>query len=402
MTMNKKTIKRVLLILAIVLVAAILIFFGSNIIFDIRYNNSKDTTQTYIDSIVVEQIESSFIMSEENDLIYISPYEQHFVISGFEDPKQLVRLSNADEVSKKVASNADSTAGGRVMFCTNSNRLSVKVELKDNNQFKHFPLTNTSGCDIYVGKGIDKVWKGNLAPKNVLEKRYDGLIEFEDCKMHEITICLPTYSSIKSIQIGLDRKSKLTFPTEYSYTEPMVFYGSSITQGCASNRPGTCYPELVSRYFDANLYNLGFSSGAKGEQEIADYLATLEMTALIIEYDHNASSVEELEKTHYNLYSTIRQSNKNVPIVLLHRFSGGLSVGREESIDRFKIVQSTYMRALQNGDKNIYFIQSDEVIPEIGRDNYFVDGVHPNDLGMKAIANAVIQLLDEVLDNEDK
>jgi hypothetical protein len=68
--------------------------------------------------------------------------------------------------------------------------------------------------------------------------------------MREYTINFPTYSSVSSLHIGLDENATVEAPTPYKITKPVVFYGSSITQGACASRPGTAYESIVSRRFD--------------------------------------------------------------------------------------------------------------------------------------------------------
>ena len=47
-------------------------------------------------------------------------------------------------------------------------------------------------------------------------------------------------------------------------------YGSSITQGGCASRPGMAYQNIISRHFDCDHINLGFSGSAKGEEANAE------------------------------------------------------------------------------------------------------------------------------------
>ena len=56
---------------------------------------------------------------------------------------------------------------------------------------------------------------------------------------------------------------------------------------------------------------LGFSGNAKGEKEIADYMAELQMCAFVSDYDHNAPGSEHLINTHfaYPIYTIIKHGS---------------------------------------------------------------------------------------------
>lgn len=50
----------------------------------------------------------------------------------------------------------------------------------------------------------------------------------------------------------------------YRDLPPVVYYGSSITQGVGVSRPGNCYEAMISRRFHLDFINLGFSGNARG------------------------------------------------------------------------------------------------------------------------------------------
>jgi hypothetical protein len=78
------------------------------------------------------------------------------------------------------------------------------------------------------------------------------------------------------------------------------------------------------------------------------------MTALVLDYDANAPSVEHLEKTHEQFFRIIRQKHPELPILILTA-----CYLRPESADartRAAVIRKTYENALAAGDKNVYFI----------------------------------------------
>ena len=95
---------------------------------------------------------------------------------------------------------------------------------------------------------------------------------------------------------------------------PVVFYGSSITHGAAAGRPGNTYENFISQKYNLDYVNLGFAGQAKGEVNMAEYIAGLRMCAFVCDYDHNAPDADYLEKTHYRFYEIIRESILIYPI----------------------------------------------------------------------------------------
>ena len=218
----------------------------------------------------------------------------------------------------------------------------------------------------------------------------------------EVIINLPLYGGVKSLEIGLPDDAQVAAPLERS-TAPILFYGSSITQGACVNRPGNAYTNIVTRMLDADCINLGFSSGAYGEQIVAEYVATRGegAAAIVLDYDRN-SSASQLRERHYDFYKTVRNKLPDVPIVLVSRTIYTESPSSED-IERINTIKNTYNKAVEAGDENIYFIDGSKMFS-----NYFesaphladlitVDNRHPNEVGHFYMAMSVYDSLYEIL-----
>ena len=58
---------------------------------------------------------------------------------------------------------------------------------------------------------------------------------------------------------------------------------------------------MVSRYFESDFVNLGFSGNCKGEDLMAEYIASCDMSIFVYDYDHNAPSADYLRETQEKL-----------------------------------------------------------------------------------------------------
>ena len=258
-------------------------------------------------------------------------------------------------------------------------------------------VLGSAGIDIYKGTGSAKTYFDSIYPSKG-SSRYTETIKLSG-STEEYTLVLPLYSAISNLTISLDTTAQVGKPTPYTYEKPVVFYGSSITQGCSASRPGTSYTDVVTRMLDANLVNLGFSGGAKGEQIVADYIAGLEMSAFVLDYDYNASSVDELKNTHYNFYKTIRDAHPDIPIIIMTKNNVAMST-TDTNAKRRAVIKETYDKAVAAGDKNVYFIDGRYVYPEVARELCTVDGTHPTDIGMYYMAQAVYPILKQALEGK--
>ena len=224
-------------------------------------------------------------------------------------------------VNENVAFLSSNTAGGRLLFKTTSASISVKYSFPNVGIMSHMPITGSNGVAIYV----DGVFKQCLRPIWVDYNNGETVTftakEFigEQGKMKDIKIYFPLYGGVKNLYIGLDNDSELATADEYTYKNPVVYYGSSITQGGCASRPGNDYQSHIERWLNADFVNLGFSGNAKGELAVADYIVSLNPSVVVIDYDYNAPDVEHLKNTHYPFYKRIRLALPHTPIIFVTR-----------------------------------------------------------------------------------
>ncbi len=218
-------------------------------------------------------------------------------------------------------------------------------------------------------------------------------MDFGCSAMRDITIHFPLYSNVDKLYIGLADGAVIEQPAPYQIRKPIVYYGSSITQGGCASRPGTSYQGFVSREIDADYLNLGFSGNARAEEEMAKYIGSLDMSLFVYDYDHNAPSVEHLKNTHERMFLEIRERHPGLPVVMMSRPKLYLS---EEELARLEIIKATYENALARGDNNVYLIDGRELMAWAGNEGT-VDTCHPTDLGFLSMAKALIPVLKGLL-----
>lgn len=297
-------------------------------------------------------------------------------------------------VTKEVADRAVHPVGGRVRFRTSSPRVTVRTRLATNTVDWAIPLSGSAGADVYVGGGRQIRYAGVAVPKSYGEK--EGVLSFEKLPVEEdITIHLPRNEELTDVTVELEEGASLSAPTPYTVGRPMVFYGSSITEGGCASRPANTYTALLSRWLDADYVNLGFSGAAKGEPELARYLSTLDMSVLILDYDHNAPDAAHLSRTHEPFFKIIRAAQPDLPVVFMTKpdFDADPAANGE----RRRIICRTYQNAVRAGDQNVYFIGGETYFGNDNREACTVDGCHPNDLGFMRMAKAVFPTLRRIL-----
>lgn len=282
------------------------------------------------------------------------------------------------------------TAGGRVRFVTDSPRIAIHAAMDGLEQSPHFAFTGKAGFDIYQ----NGVYRKTFVPSVDIEDGFESVIETRLAGKAEILIHFPLYANVKRLYIGIEEGSVLEPAAEYAVTTPVVYYGSSITQGGCASRPGNAYQNIQSRLLNFDHINLGFSGSAKAEDAIIDYINGLEMSAFVYDYDHNAPTVEYLDKTHERMFKRIREAHPTLPILMLSRPQP--SRLNPDDVRRHAIVQRTYENAVAAGDRNVYFIPGYTLLEGVENEG-LVDGCHPNDAGFVSMARAMLSVLEKML-----
>lgn len=303
-------------------------------------------------------------------------------------PKEIAEATN-DGV-KGLSKN---TAGGRVRFKTDSAKLVIKAKTVDGGQMFHATPLMEYGFDIY--RLTDRGYRFIGATKPAFSDRTEYVAEFglgEGEK--ELTIVFPLYGCVRDLEIGICDGASLSAHKPYKYENPVVYYGSSITQGGCASRPGKAYQDIICRRLDYNYVNLGFSGSARGEDAICGYMATLPMSAFVSDYDHNAPSSEHLKNTHYKLYETIRAVHPDIPYIMVTKPDFKYNDG---DFERRAVIMESYLKARRNGDKNVYFVDGSDFFmgDEAFLDNT-VDTCHPTDDGFRRMAESIGTLMDNV------
>ena len=350
-----------------------------------------------MDVAVIDQNLRLNAIPKEADIVWHNAAREPFVVYGAwqAEPNFLRVPANVAQASNEgVAELNGHTAGVRIRFCTDSPYIAVRVKWSVLSRMSHMPPSGINGLDLYAVKGGCQVFRGAFIPPLDAERGFEAIL-YTAGEMSEYVLNLPLYNSVDSLMIGVREDAVFQEPDTYANPLPVVFYGSSITQGGCASRPGNCYPNFISRWLDMDYINLGFSGSARAEEAIVAYMATLPMAAFVSDYDHNAPDAEYLEKTHLRMYQVIREAQPELPYIIVSRpdFKPGDEVLKE-------IILSTYRYALDHGDQNVYFIDGSMLFGEADGDACTVDGCHPNDLGFYRMARGLEPVLRKILEND--
>ncbi|MBO4354580.1 MAG: SGNH/GDSL hydrolase family protein [Clostridia bacterium] len=345
----------------------------------------------------------SFDYSEYPSDVWYDVRRAPFKFYGLYKPtenKRFFRIpeSVAEATSEGVRGLNYNTAGGRITFATDSPRICVHAVMPEYHNMKHMPRTASAGFDVYADDGVTQTFCGVIMPPAVTNDGYfSSCNSFTDFgKVKNYVVNFPLYDSVDEVYIGV-APGAVVLPYDGAYTPdaPMIFYGSSITQGGCVSRPGLAYESYISRRFRRDFINLGFSGNGKAEDAIVDYMASLDTSLFVSDYDHNAPNAEYLEATHHKMYEKIRAAHPDVPYIMVSR--PDFDPHPEDSIKRRDVIRRSYELAVAEGDANVYYIDGETLFGTESRDCCTVDGTHPNDLGHYRMARVIGDLIGEIL-----
>lgn len=341
----------------------------------------------------------------EGDLVWVNIRDIPWALHGvFYDEEIGYYIRMPFEMAKSVSDSIfhlnHHSAGGRLRFRTDSGTIAIKSVMETDPHTPHHTFLSQAGFDLYRRLDTEEREKyvKSYIPPISMTKGYHSSYS-DDASFADYTIYFPVYDTVCELYLGLKKDSEILSARPYKNEKPVVFYGSSITQGGCACRTGLAYESIISRELDTEFINLGFSGSARGEKPIVDHIAGLDMSAFVLDYDHNAYDTALLEATHLPFYRAVREKNPTIPIIII---SAPVTYMDSYWGPRREIIRKTYEIALSEGDRNVYFIDGETLFGEHCREECTVDGTHPNDLGMYRMACRIGEVLDSALKNISK
>ena len=344
----------------------------------------------------------------EDGFIFRDVKQEPFKIEGLpwfrENSREYCRLPKTmteKDVNEGALALAHHMAGVCVRFRSDSPELLIRAGLAYSTDMNHMPRTGSAGFDSYRRGGDGKMLYNRTvqpSPGQVDVRTQIG--NNPGGALCEWIVNFPLYGGVEKVEIGFRDGSTILPPPPHRVERPILFYGSSITQGGCASRPGNAYTSMLCRKVDAEQINLGFSGSGRGEIAVARAIAGLSLSAFVMDYDHNAPDPEHLEKTHEPFFRAVREANPGLPIIIM-----SMPNCREQDFHdpafgcrrRRDIIRGTYLHAVAAGDRNVYFIDGETLFGRRMHDACTVDGCHPNDLGFYRMYRHVLPVLEKAL-----
>ncbi len=302
-------------------------------------------------------------------------------LAWFGEDKPALRrlpLRLKDSFRSAVWNLAQQPSGGRIRFKTDSTQIAIRAQNSNPSGMHHMTTIGQSGFDLYV----DSEYRASAWPDK------EGRIVKEwtvggKGRAREITLYLPLYKDVTVNEILLDPGSSIEAPSPFALDKPVVFYGSSITQGgCASN-PGMSYEAQVARWLNVDFVNLGFSGNGLGEPAVAEAIREIDAACFVLDYWGNPSP-EVFKETLPNFVDTLRRKFPKTPIVIPGPYfiPGEILDGKTEGplAQKRKTARDFVEKRRRAGDKFISYVDGLEMLSR-NQAGGLVDGVHCNSLG---------------------
>jgi len=332
---------------------------------------------------------------------YHSPDEAPFRLTGFPFRKpgeRFRRMPDDPKFPDGARILGQNSAGGQVAFRSDSGHIRLKVKASDVFPMYHMPSTGSQGFDLYLGEPGHRRMNGLTRQKpGDTEFELDMLKEVMPGKMREFLIHFPLYSNVDSLEIGLTPGCRIEPPTPWNDPRPVVYYGTSITQGGCASRPGMCDSNILSRKWNIPVLNFGFSGSGKGEPIVIEQLAKVPDPRLfILDYVANAWSVG-IEKTLSGAIDILRKAHPSVPIAVMTAVRDSQCTFRD-FVGPFDFQQEAdeVARRRAAGDDLVHLVRADQPFDE-DWDEQTVDGCHLTDYGFAVKAKRIAPQLEAIM-----
>jgi len=308
-------------------------------------------------------------------------------------------------VRSPVWSLSKHSAGMAVRFVTDATTIKAKWKLTSKSlAMNHMAATGVSGLDLYVKMDSGKWhWLGVGRPAQ--QTTNTTLVSGLTPGKREYMVYLPLYNGVESVEIGIPASSHLwkAPPREPGKDKPLVFWGTSITQGGCASRTGMVHTAILGRRLNRPVINLGFSGNGRMEPEVAKLVAELDASVYIIDCLPNVQAPTVKKETE-PLVKTLRAAHPDTPILLVEDRTYSNAFLKESSQERHRTsreaLKAAYERLKKEGVKHLYYLEGDHLL---GDDNEgTVDSSHPTDLGFFRQANAFEEVLRPILEQQEQ
>lgn len=275
------------------------------------------------------------------------------------------------------------SAGLCYRFVTDAPQIGVRWSVTGELAMPHMPATGVSGVDLYardlrgrwrfvqVGQPRQKMGNEAVFPAAPPGEKPGG-------QRREFRLYFPLYNALAHLEVGVEPPASLLtaplYPT--GKDRPIVFYGTSITQGGCASRPGLAFTAQAARLLERAHLNLGFSGNGKMELALADLFGELNPAVLVLDCLRNMSEAQVAERMEPFLLR-LREKHAQIPILC----AGDAFLDNAKEPTRSRLTRESVERLNRSGVGHLHYLPMRGALGDDGEAT--VDSVHPNDIGMQ-------------------
>ena len=291
------------------------------------------------------------------------------------------------------------SAGLCVRFETDATAIKARWTLtSDRLAMPHMPATGVSGVDLYV-QTEQGGWHWLSVGQPAAVKNTASLVSGLPAGQREYLLYLPLYNGVSEVEIGIAPEAFLSRAAPRAGRKPIVFYGTSITQGGCASRPGMVHTAILGRRLNYPVINLGFSGNGRMEPEMGPLFAELDPAVYVLDCLPNMQAAEVAERVE-PFVRTLRERHAATPILLVEDRSYAnaflVAAQRQRNVDSRAALKKAFERLQAAGVKHLSYLQGDHLIGDDGEGT--VDSSHPTDLGFMRQADAFEAALRPILE----
>ena len=292
------------------------------------------------------------------------------------------------------------SAGISARFISDADRIAARWTLtSDGMPLVHMAATGVKGLDLY-GR-VDGAWKwAGVGRPTDSSTNEASLVAGMEAIEREYRLYLPLYNGVSKVEIGVPKghavKPARSRPA--SRGKPIVFYGTSITQGGCASRTGMCHVAILGRRLDRPVINLGFSGNGRMDPEVVDLMCELDPAVYVIDCLPNMDGRAVAKRT-APLVRKLRAARPRVPILLVEDRTyqdAHVNPGRaRRNKENRAALKAAYAALVKDGVRKLAYMDGNTLLGDDGEGT--VDGSHPTDLGFMRQADAMEPILIRLL-----
>ena len=292
------------------------------------------------------------------------------------------------------------SAGMCVRFVTDAPMIQARWSLTSNRlAMPHMPATGVSGLDLYVKSDKGWRWLGVGQPKD--QSNTATLANGIPPGTREYLLYLPLYNGVSAVAIGVPKTASLAKGPAYpKERKPIVFYGTSITQGGCASRPGMVHTAILGRRLGFPVVNLGFSGNGRMEPEVVKFIAEIDASVYVIDCLPNMTAKDVTANT-VPLVKQLQAKRPMTPILLVEdrNYTNAhlLPALKQRNTDSQAALKAAHQQLQKDGVKGVHYLEGADLLGDDFEGT--VDASHPTDLGFLRQADAFEKALRAILKN---